>query len=67
MPNFENLKNTDIEIYNAINKELKRQQNKIELIASENFVSRSVMEANRKLFNKQVCRRISKRKVLWWM
>ena len=52
MSNFENLKNTDIEIYNAINKELKRQQNKIELIASENFVSRSVMEANRKLLNK---------------
>ena len=52
MPNFENLKNTDIEIYNAIKKELERQQNKIELIASENFVSESVMEANRKLSNK---------------
>ena len=52
MPCFENLKKTDAEVYNAIEKELSRQQNKIELIASENFVSNSVMEAMRKLFNK---------------
>ena len=52
MPSFENLKNTDSDVYQAIEKELKRQQNKIELIASENFVSNSVMEAMRKLFNK---------------
>ena len=45
MPNFNNLKNTDEEIYNAIEKELNRERNKIELIASENFVSESVMEA----------------------
>jgi len=45
MPNFNNLKNTDKEIYDAIEKELNRQRNKIELIASENFVSNSVMEA----------------------
>ena len=45
MPSFNNLKNTDEEIYNAIEKELGRQRNKIELIASENFVSNSVMEA----------------------
>lgn len=47
MPSFENLKRTDEEIYNAIQKELNRQRNKIELIASENFVSNSVMEAMR--------------------
>ena len=45
MPSFENLKKEDIEIYNAIQNELHRQQQKIELIASENFVSNSVMEA----------------------
>ena len=45
MPSFDNLKNTDKEIYDAIEKELSRQRNKIELIASENFVSDSVMEA----------------------
>ena len=60
MPSFENLKRTDEEIYNAIQKELGRQQNKIELIASENFVSNSVMEAMRKLLNKQICRRLSR-------
>lgn len=45
MPSFENLKKTDIETYDAIMKELNRQRNKIELIASENFISNSVMEA----------------------
>lgn len=45
MPTFNNLKKTDKEIYNAIENELNRQRNKIELIASENFVSNSVMEA----------------------
>lgn len=39
------LKDTDIDIYNAIEKELDRQENGLELIASENFVSKSVMEA----------------------
>ena len=45
MLEFKHLKNTDEEIYEAINKELGRQRNKIELIASENFTSESVMEA----------------------
>ena len=45
MPSFENLKTEDKEIYDSIMKELERQQNKIELIASENFVSKAVMEA----------------------
>lgn len=45
MPSFENLKNEDIEVYDAVMKELNRQRNKIELIASENFVSPAVMEA----------------------
>lgn len=39
------LKDTDIDIYNAIEKELDRQENGLELIASENFVSKSVMKA----------------------
>lgn len=45
MPSFENLKRTDDEVYEVIEKELNRQRNKIELIASENFVSEAVMEA----------------------
>ena len=39
------LKENDSEIYNAIMKETQRQNNNIELIASENFVSKSVLEA----------------------
>lgn len=45
MPSFENLKENDFETYDAVMKELNRQRNKIELIASENFVSNAVMEA----------------------
>jgi len=45
MPSFDNLKTEDKEIYDSIMKELEREQNKIELIASENFVSKAVMEA----------------------
>lgn len=42
---FVNLKKEDKEIYDLMKKELKRQEEGIELIASENFVSRAVMEA----------------------
>ena len=36
------LKNMDMEVYDAIKKEEKRQQHNLELIASENFVSKAV-------------------------
>ena len=39
------LQEIDNEIHEAINKELSRQQNQIELIASENIVSKAVLEA----------------------
>ncbi|MFK3939846.1 serine hydroxymethyltransferase [Alkalihalobacillus sp. NPDC078783] len=42
---MENLKKQDPKILEAINLELGRQRDKIELIASENFVSEAVMEA----------------------
>ena len=45
MLEFNKLKENDKEIYDAVMGELSRQQNKIELIASENFVSETVMEA----------------------
>ncbi len=41
----EHLENRDKDVFAAIQKELKRQQNQIELIASENIVSRAVIEA----------------------
>ncbi len=44
------LKDTDPEIYKAIEGELGRQQNQIELIASENITSRSVIEAQGTVF-----------------
>ena len=40
-----NLENTDKEIFDAINLEIKRQHQHIELIASENYASPAVMEA----------------------
>ena len=39
------LKNSDKEIFESINKEFNRQKNHIELIASENIVSKAVLEA----------------------
>lgn len=39
------MKNVDSDVYNAIMAEKKRQEEGIELIASENFVSKAVMEA----------------------
>ena len=43
--NFEDLKDTDNEVYEFIGKEINRQRNSLELIASENFVSKAVMQA----------------------
>ena len=44
------IKDCDIEVYNAIKAEEKRQEEGIELIASENFVSKAVMEAAGSVF-----------------
>ncbi len=46
MEKYEKLKSFDQEVYAAIQDETNRQNNKIELIASENFVSERIMEAN---------------------
>lgn len=43
--NFDNLKINDPDIFNMIEMENNRQNSNIELIASENFTSKSVMEA----------------------
>ena len=40
-----NLSNTDPDLYNSIKQELERQQQHIELIASENIVSKAVLDA----------------------
>ncbi|HDZ85924.1 MAG TPA: serine hydroxymethyltransferase, partial [Candidatus Moranbacteria bacterium] len=47
---MKNLKKQDRKIYNAIQGELKRQQEGMELIASENYVSEAVLEALGSIF-----------------
>ena len=47
---MEYIKNCDLEVYNAIVEEEKRQEEGIELIASENFVSKAVIEAAGSVF-----------------
>ncbi len=41
----QNLENADLELYKSVKSEFERQQNHIELIASENIVSKAVLEA----------------------
>ncbi len=42
---YPNLQQTDPEVFTAVSKELSRQREKLELIASENFTSLAVMQA----------------------
>jgi glycine hydroxymethyltransferase len=42
---YEHLKSADPDLYEAIRKEAQRQASQLELIASENFVSRAVLDA----------------------
>ncbi|MEJ5166897.1 MAG: serine hydroxymethyltransferase [Thermoanaerobaculia bacterium] len=42
---YKNLKDFDLEIYQAVMNEIERQHSGLELIASENFVSEAVLEA----------------------
>ena len=43
------LEQADKDLFNSISQELSRQQNQIELIASENIVSKAVLEAQRSI------------------
>lgn len=45
MLEYKNLKNQDSEVMSAVRREMSRQENEMELIASENYVSRAVLEA----------------------
>lgn len=47
---FENLKTADSDVYNAIQNETERERDKIVLIASENYVSPAVLEAQGSIF-----------------
>jgi len=43
--NMSSIRKSDKEVYNAINNELKRQNDNLELIASENYATEAVLEA----------------------
>lgn len=45
MPMYEEIKRVDQELYDALMKEVERQETHLELIASENFVSKAVLDA----------------------
>ena len=51
MYSFDYVKEFDPVVAKAMEDELQRQRNNIELIASENLVSRAVMEANEYMFS----------------
>ena len=62
------IKDYDVEVYNAILEEEKRQEEGIELIASENFVSKAVMEAAGSEFLEQSLQMFSRtqgRRLTW--
>jgi len=42
---WQSLQEQDPDVYSAMTREAQRQHNKLELIASENYTSRAVMEA----------------------
>ena len=47
---FENLKLTDPEVFEAIQKEIERERQNIVLIASENYASPSILEVQGSVF-----------------
>ena len=49
-PNIDSLRQNDPDIFSFINNELIRQNEKLELIASENFVSKDILEAVGSIF-----------------
>ena len=54
----------DKKIQEAIEREAERQLYNIELIASENYVSRDVLEAAGSILTNKICRRLSEQALL---
>lgn len=67
MLNFDYLKQTDKEVYDAIINEYNRQQNGIELIASENRPSEAVLEAQASYHTLKYAEGYPRKKILCWM
>lgn len=65
MYSLDEVRETDPQIADAIVAEQERQNSHIELIASENWVSKAVMAAMGSPLTNQVRRRISRQEILW--
>ena len=61
------LSKVDPELWSTIEEENQRQEEHIELIASENYVSHAVMAAQGLAADQQVRRRISGQALLRWL
>jgi len=62
--NLKNLKKQDKEIYDLTIKEIERQESQINLIASENYVTEAVLEANGSVFTNKYAEGYSGKKVI---
>ena len=62
---YEDIKETDPEVYNLIMNEWDRQNNCLEMIASENEPSLAVLEAQASRTYFKICRGIPRKKILW--
>ncbi len=58
---------SDPEVAAAISDELGRQQDQIEMIASENIVSVAVMEARSSILTNTCQRKLFGAPLLWWL
>ena len=63
---FKNLRNQDTVLANLIEKETHRQETEIELIASENYVSPAVLEANGSILTNKYSEWYPWKRYYWW-
>ena len=63
----QNIKETDSEVYATLEKELIRQQNQIELIASENIASLAILNAQGSVMTNKYAEGLSRKEILWRM
>ena len=61
------LQQQDPEIWEAIEAEATRQQDGLEMIASENYTSPAIMQAGWQRFDQQVRRGVSRTTLLRWL
>ena len=65
MYTFDEIEKTDSEIADAIKAEMERQNSHIELIASENWVSKAVMAAMGSPLTNKYAEGVSGKEILW--